>query len=531
MAERIYLYDSTLRDGAQTQGVDFSVEDKRQILRQLDDFGIDYVEGGWPGANDTDNAFFEDLPPLAHTRIAAFGMTRTPSNSAENDPKLNELINTGVSHICIVGKTWDFHVTEALGITLDENIAMVSESIAYLKTKVPEVMFDAEHFFDGFKSNPEYCLSVIKAAYDAGARWIILCDTNGGTLTHEVSDIVSEVMAVVPGDHLGIHCHNDTDSAVANSIAAVRAGVRQVQGTIGGYGERCGNANLISLIPTLKDKLGYDIGLAGANMEKLKSLSDSLDDRLNRPRYRHAAYVGSSAFAHKGGLHVSAVTKNPVAYEHIAPEMVGNERLILVSDQAGRSNIVNRLEKLGFTIDLGSKEMKDRVNWLVEVVKQHENQGYAYDAADASFELLAREHLEESVPNYFFVKHFHIVDDRSIEEDGSLVISSHATVEIEVEGEMHTEVQQGNGPVNALSKALKIALLKHFPLIESNRLTDYKVRIVTPEKGTEAVTRVQIEMSDVQGNRWTTVGVSANIIDASYNALRDSIKYFLLKNK
>lgn len=531
MAERVYLYDSTLRDGAQTQGVDFSVEDKRQILRQLDEFGIDYVEGGWPGANDTDNAFFEKIPPLKHTKIAAFGMTRAPSNSAENDPKLNDLINTGVSHICIVGKTWDFHVTEALGKTLDENVAMVSESIAYLNKKVPEVMFDAEHFFDGYKANPEYALRVIKAAYDAGARWIILCDTNGGTLTHEISDIIAEVQGVVPGDHLGIHCHNDTDSAVANSIAAVRAGVRQVQGTIGGYGERCGNANLIALIPTLKDKLGYDIGLAGENMAQLKALSDSLDDRLNRPRYRHAAYVGEAAFAHKGGLHVSAVAKNPTAYEHIAPEVVGNQRLILMSDQAGRSNLLNRLEKLGYKVDLSSQKMKQRVDWLLELVKQRENEGYAYDAADASFELLTREYLEDTVPDFFFVKRFRIIDDRTIADDGELEVSSEATVEIEVEGEMHTEVQRGNGPVNALSKALKIALIKHFPLIEGNRLTDYKVRIVTPEKGTEAVTRVQIEMSDAKGNRWTTVGVSANIIDASYNALRDSIKYFLLKNQ
>lgn len=526
MADRIYLYDSTLRDGAQTQGVDFSVEDKRQILTQLDDFGMDYVEGGWPGANHTDDEFFADIPPLNHTKITAFGMTRTPSNSAENDPKLNALINTGVKHICIVGKSWDFHVTHALGKTLEENIAMVSESIAYLSTKIDEVMFDAEHFFDGYKANPDYALKVVKAAYDAGARWVILCDTNGGTLTHEITEIIEQVVKVVPGDHLGIHCHNDTDSAVANSIAAVMAGVRQIQGTIGGYGERCGNANLIALIPTLKEKLGFDIGKVGENMAELKTLSDSLDDRLNRPRYKHAAYVGSSAFAHKGGLHVSAVMKNPTAYEHIAPEMVGNERLILVSDQAGRSNIVNRLERLGFDMDVS----KDRIDALVDIVKQHENEGYAYDAADASFELLAQEHLGQAMPEFFTVKRFRIIDDRGISGGHALSVLSEATVEIVVDGETVLQVQQGNGPVNALSKALKAALMSHYPQIGQTRLTDYKVRIVTPQKGTEAVTRVQIEMSDDKDNRWTTVGVSENIIDASYHALRDGIKYFIASN-
>jgi len=529
MADRVYLYDSTLRDGAQTQGVDFSAADKSDILEKLDELGIDYVEGGWPGANHTDDSFFAEKHDLRNTKLTAFGMTKKPNTSAENDLGLNGLINTGVREICIVGKAWDFHVTNALNISLEENIEMVASSIKYLSSKIDEVLFDAEHFFDGYKANPEYALEVIKAAYDAGARWIVLCDTNGGTLPFEIYEIVKKVSETIPGKNLSIHCHNDTENAVANSLEAVRAGARQIQGTIGGYGERCGNANLVSLIPTLALKMGYDVGIPKEKIKGLKKLSDYLDDMLNRPRYKHAAYIGSSAFAHKGGLHVSAVVKNPKAYEHVEPDMVGNERLILVSDQAGRSNIVSRLKNIGYDIDIKNDDVKSRIDALVEAVKMRENKGYAYDGADASFEILAKRYIGE-VPDFFDVKRFSIVDDRSWDDDGNLSISSEATVVMEVGGKEIVELEKGNGPVNALNKAIKKGLAEAYPDIENNRLTDYQVRIVTPERGTEAVTRVQIETTDDEGNRWSTVGVSANIIDASYNALYDAIIYRLLKN-
>lgn len=530
MVERVFLYDSTLRDGAQTQGVDFSAADKSNILSQLDDIGIDYVEGGWPGANPTDDAFFADKHSLKNTKLTAFGMTRRANTSPQNDSGLNMLINSGVEQICIVGKSWDFHVINALGITLEKNMEMVASSIKYLTTKVDEVLFDAEHFFDGYKANPKYATKVIRAAYDAGAKWIVLCDTNGGTLPFEIYDIVKKVTKVIPSENIGIHCHNDTENAVANSIEAVRAGARQVQGTIGGYGERCGNANLISLIPTLSLKMGYDVGISKENIKCLKKISDSLDDLLNRPRYKHAAYVGKSAFAHKGGLHVSAVVKNPTAYEHIKPEDVGNERLILISDQAGRSNIVNRLASIGYEIDLKNDSIRSSIDALVEAVKERENKGYAYDGADASFEILAKRYLGE-VPNFFDVKRFTIVDNRSWGDGGELTISSEATVVMEIAGKEIVELENGNGPVNALNKALKKGLIEIYPEVENNRLTDYQVRIVTPERGTEAVTRVQIETTDDEGNRWSTVGVSANIIDASYNALYDAIVYRLLNSE
>ena len=530
MADRVYLYDSTLRDGAQTQGVDFSVVDKQEIAQQLDALGVDYIEGGWPGANPTDDAFFADLPELKTSKIVAFGMTRRPDTSADNDPGLNALLNTGVKHICLVGKSWDFHVTGALDTTLEENIAMVGDSVKYLVDKGVEVAFDAEHFFDGYRANPDYAKKVAKAAYDSGARWVVLCDTNGGVLPHEISEIVEEVEKDVPGDNLGIHCHNDTENAVANAIAAVRAGARQVQGTVGGYGERCGNTNLISMIPTLTKKMGYKTSVGKKAMEGLTEISNALDDRLNRPRYRHAAYVGASAFAHKGGLHVSAVMKNPTAYEHIDPEEVGNERQILVSDQAGRSNLVNRLKKLGFDIDFEDKDVKKKIGELVDVVKEQENQGYAFDSADASFELLAKRFLGE-VPEFYYLNKFRTIDERRWNAKGELVTFSEAKVNLTVDEEEVIEVAEGNGPVNALNRALKKALSKKYPELAGIKLVDYKVRILRPERGTEAITRVQIDSRDDHGHRWSTVGVSGNIIDASYKALNDSFTYRLLQSK
>ncbi len=524
MTNRIYLYDSMLRDGIQTQGVDVTVVDKIEIAKQLDDLGIDYIEGGWPGANPTDTAFFADLPEMKHSKMVAFGMTRRPSTTPASDKGLNTLIDSGVKTICIVGKAWDFHVTKALGITLEQNLAMIAESVKYLADKNIEVLFDAEHFFDGYKANPDFALSAIKAAYDNGARWVVLCDTNGGTLPFEVDEIVTKITEDISGDNLGIHCHNDTENAVANSIAAVRAGARQIQGTINGWGERCGNTNLITIIPTLKTKMGFDVGITDENMKKLVSLSRFLDDRLNRPHYRHAAYVGGAAFAHKGGLHVSAVVKNPTSYEHIDPELVGNERILLVSDQAGRANIINRLKEIG--IDVDSLE-EDKISMIIDEIKQRENKGYAYDSADASFELLAKKLIGE-VPDYYNLKSFRIIDERRWNAKGELITISEATVKILLDDGEHIEVAEGNGPVNALNKALKKGLVGKYPQLEEIHLTDYKVRIIAPERATEAITRVQIESADNQGNRWSTIGVSANIIDASYNALFDSFTYKLL---
>ncbi len=520
MTDRIYIYDSTLRDGAQTQGIDFSVLDKQFIATQLDKLGIDYIEGGWPGANPTDDAFFAKLPEVKHSIYAAFGMTRRANTSAANDPGLNTLLNVGTKSVCIVGKTWDYHVTHALEITLEENQKMIAESIAHIVSQKREAIFDAEHFFDGYKANPEYALKVVQAAYKAGARWVVLCDTNGGTMPHEIEAIVSSVTKHISGDNLGIHCHNDTEQAVANSLAAVRAGVRQVQGTINGVGERCGNANLTSIIPTLMLKMGYKTNV---KLEQLTHISRAVQERLNRAPNPYAAYVGASAFAHKGGLHVSAVAKNPDSYEHIKPELVGNVRNILVSDQAGKSNILASLKTFGMKVD--PKDPK--ITQLVEEVKQREASGYAYDGADASFELLAKRTLDK-VPSFFELQSFRVIDERRYNAKGKLVTLSEATIKMKLMGKSLMTVAEGNGPVNALDKALRKALSSKFKSLKQMRLVDYKVRII-PSQGTDALTRVWIESADDAGNSWCTIGVSANVIDASYNALHDSITWKLLR--
>lgn len=521
---RVYLYDSTLRDGAQTQGVDFTASDKAAIALELDRIGIDYVEGGWPGANPTDDAFFADAPALKRARLSAFGMTRRAGRSAENDPGLTAVFNGDSPVVCLVGKTWDFHARVALGVELDENIAMISDSIALAAERAEEAVFDAEHFFDGYKANPEFALSCVKAAYDAGARWVVLCDTNGGTLPDEIERIVGEVAAHIPGKNLGIHCHDDTDNAVANSLAAVRAGARQVQGTLNGLGERCGNANLISLIPSLVFKMGMDTGLEAEDLARLTHLSRFLDERLNKTPNTAAAYVGERAFAHKGGLHVSAIEKDPKTYEHIEPHLVGNERHILVSDQAGRSNVMARFREIGLEID----PRNPKVATLLDDVKEREHQGYAYDGAEASFELLARRALED-VPEYFRLQSFRVTDERRWNAKGELVTLSEATIKVEVGGRQLMEVAEGNGPVNALDNALRKALTVVYPDLDDMKLIDYKVRILTPGAGTEAITRVLIESSDSEGERWSTVGVSANVIDASFNALHDAITYRLYR--
>jgi len=524
-SDRVYLFDSTLRDGAQTQGVDFSVPDKAAIALALDGLGIDYIEGGWPGANPTDDAFFRDPPALKQARLVAFGMTRRPGRSAANDPGLQAVLQAKADAACLVGKTWDFHVGLALNASLEENLAMIGDSLQLAGQRKAQAIFDAEHFFDGYKANPDYAQACLKAAAEAGAAWITLCDTNGGTLPAEIAGIVAAVRQALPEAPLGIHCHDDTETAVANSLAAVDAGCRLLQGTLNGLGERCGNANLTALMPSLALKTDYEIGVSDARLRGLTQVSRLLDERLNRTPDSGLAYVGSRAFAHKGGLHVSAVVKDPRSYEHIDPALVGNRRQILVSDQAGRANVLARLAELG----IDPQEIGDEglVETLVEEVKRREFAGYAYDGALASFELLVRRHLGQ-VPDYFALTRFRVMDDRRWNAKGELVTESEATVSLAVAGQSIMTVATGNGPVNALDRALRKALLPFYPALEPLRLIDYKVRILTPEAGTEAVTRVMIESSE-GATRWTTIGVSENIIDASFGALSDALTWRLMR--
>jgi 2-isopropylmalate synthase len=526
MSDRVYLYDSTLRDGAQARGVDFTVADKQAIARELDKLGIDYIEGGWPGANPNDDEFFAKLPKLGKAEITAFGMTRRSGRSADNDPGLNALLASGAKSICIVGKCWDKQVKNTLGVSEKENGRMIAESIRRIVKQKREALFDAEHFFDGYKANPGFALASITEAYDAGARWIVLCDTNGGSLPFDIEKIVREVAKHIPGTHLGIHCHNDTDNAVANSLAAIRAGARQVQGTINGIGERCGNANLISIIPNLMLKMGFTTGVSEERLKTLTHVSRFLDDRLNRSPNSHAPYVGSAAFAHKGGLHVSAMSKDSTSYEHIHPSQVGNSRTILVSDKAGKSNIIDRLKQFGIRVDSDDA----RVGELVAEVKRREALGYAYEGAEASFELLARQMLDR-VPEYFEMLGFRVIGERRFNAKGKLVNVSEATVKVEVDGKEILTAAEGNGPVNALDSALRKALSGHFPVLKDIQLADYKVRILTPQDGTKAITRVMIESRDSKGHVWNTIGISANVIDASFNALHDSVTYKLLHAK
>jgi len=524
--DKLYIFDTTLRDGAQTQGVDFSLDDKIKIAQSLDALGVDYIEGGWPGANPTDTEFFQKNIKYNNSILTAFGMTKRAGRSAENDPGLSALLNSNTKAVCLVGKSWDFHVDVALGITEKENLENISESTKHFVKKNKEFMFDAEHFFDGYKNNKDYAISCIKSAYDNGARWIVLCDTNGGTLPHEVSEIVLEVTKHVPGENLGIHAHNDTDNAVANSLAAVLSGVRQIQGTINGLGERCGNANLMSIIPTihLKDNFSklYSTNIKSENIKKLTQSSRLLDEILNRKPNKHLPYVGAAAFSHKGGLHVSAVQKNPKTYEHIEPELVGNSRNIVVSDQAGKSNIVSRLKSIGVNFE----ESDPKIKKLLEEVKDREFIGYSYDGADASFELLARRIMGE-IPRYILIKEY----DVSVKKDTSGNIISSAKAQLQVDNKLILCEGEGNGPVHALDNAIRNnvdKLAKYSKYLKDLRLVDYKVRILNT--GTEAVTRVSIESTDSKGENWFTIGVSENIIDASFKALVDSLDYKLFKD-
>ena len=524
--ERLYLFDTTLRDGAQTNGVDFTLHDKIVIAGMLAGLGIDYVEGGYPGANPVDTELFGVDRDLA-TTFTAFGMTRRPGRSASNDPGLKGLIDAKADAICFVAKSWDYHVRVALECTLEENLASIRDSIRAAKAAGREVLLDCEHFFDGYKANPQFALACAQAAYEEGARWVVLCDTNGGTLPHEVEAIVAEVVGRVPGDHVGIHAHNDTEQAVANSFAAVRAGARQIQGTLNGLGERCGNANLVSIIPTLKLKPQFaerfEIAVSDEQLASLVHVSHVLDEMLNRAPDRHAPYVGSSAFATKAGIHASAILKEPATYEHVAPAAVGNRRKLLVSDQAGKSNLLFELDRIGI------KVAKDdpRIAVLLDEVKQREAIGYAYEAADASFELLARRMLG-TVPNYFDVTQFDVNVEQRINAKGERVTVSMAVVKVRVDGQSLISAGEGNGPVNALDVALRKDIGKYQSYIEGLELTDYRVRILNG--GTQAVTRVLIESQDESGERWTTVGVSPNIIDASFQALMDSIIYKLVRS-
>ena len=534
--ERLYLFDTTLRDGAQTNGVDFTLSDKQAIAHMLDDLGIDYVEGGYPGANLTDSELFAEDRHLETATFTAFGMTRRPGRSASNDPGLVALLDAKADAICFVAKSWDYHVRVALETTLEENLASIRDSVTAAKQKGREVLLDCEHFFDGYKANPDYALSVARTAHEAGARWVVLCDTNGGTLPHEVETIVGAVVKEIPGDHVAIHAHNDTEQAVANSLAAVRAGARQIQGTLNGLGERCGNANLVSIIPTLKLKPDFsekfDIGIPDDRLKSLLHASRTLDEMLNRAPNRHAPYVGESAFATKAGIHASAILKDPATYEHVRPDAVGNRRRVLVSDQAGKSNVLAELDRSGLIGELeglGITIAKDdpRIARLLEEVKAREAKGFAYENAQASFELLARRILG-SVPDYFDVTKFDVNVEQRINAKDERVTVTVAVVKVSVDGTDLISAAEGNGPVNALDLALRKDLGKYQKYIEGLDLTDYRVRIL--DGGTEAVTRVLIESQDETGERWTTVGVSPNIIDASFQALMDSIVYKLVKS-
>ncbi|MEM8791151.1 MAG: citramalate synthase [Pseudomonadota bacterium] len=524
--ERLYLFDTTLRDGQQTQGVDFSVADKVRIAHALDELGLDYIEGGWPGANPTDSEFFRRAPKTK-AKFLAFGMTKRAGRSAANDDVLAEVVNAGTATVCLVGKSHDFHVERALGITLDENRANIRESIAHLVAQGREALFDAEHFFDGYKANPDYALACLEAAMEGGARWVVLCDTNGGTLPSEIADIVGAVCRKIPGDHVGIHTHNDTENAVAGSLAAVEAGARQIQGTLNGLGERCGNANLTSLIPTLLLKPryeGFEIGVSPEALPKLRAASLMLDEILNQVPNKHAPYVGAAAFAHKAGLHASAIIKDPSTYEHVAPEAVGNERVIPMSNQAGRSNLLRRLGESGIEVDKDDK----RLGTLLQLVKEREDQGYAYDQAGASFDLLARRHLG-LLPIFFEVDRYRVSVERRFNVEGERVTASEAVVIVHLDGErmisasesIDPVTREDQGPVNALARALQKDLGRYQDYIDDLRLVDFKVRIIGD--GTEAVTRVLLDSSDDTGAVWSTLGVSANIVDASFQALEDAV--------
>jgi 2-isopropylmalate synthase len=519
---QIFLYDTTLRDGTQGEDVTFSVDDKLKIARRLDDFGIHYIEGGWPGSNPRDMEFFRRAKSikLRHARIAAFGSTRRANRSAEDDENLNTLLEADTPVITIFGKSWLLHVHSALKVSDDENLTMIGDSVGYLKSKGREVIYDAEHFFDGFKHDREYALSTLRGAERAGADCIVLCDTNGGTLTSEVVEIIRIVKDTVSLP-VGIHAHNDGELAVANSVAAIQNGAVHVQGTINGYGERCGNANLCSIIPNIQVKLGYRC-IADESLRQLTGVSQYVSELANLPHNKSLPYVGASSFAHKGGVHVSAVMKDPSTYEHMTPETVGNVRRVLVSDLSGKSNVLWKLEEMGNGKEIAAQDVQN----LVKDIKEKEYAGYCYENADGSFALLVRRR-QEGWKDYFELSGFKVIIHK---ESGGSEPVSEALIKVRVGDTVEYAAAEGNGPVNALDNALRKALGKFYPQLGDIYLSDYKVRVIDEQDGTGAKVRVLITTRN-GGDSWNTVGVSTNIIDASYEALVDSIYYYLMKTE
>ncbi len=521
--EKVFIYDTTLRDGSQAEGVSFSIEDKLRIAEKLDEFGIDYIEGGWPFANPKDKLFFQRLKKIKfrHAKPVAFGSTRKPGVKVSEDRQIEELIRAETPVITVFGKSWDLHVKEALRTSLEENLDMVYETVEFLKKHTEEVIFDAEHFFDGYASNPEYALSVVEAAVKGGADWVVLCDTNGGRLPHEVYEATKAVKERFPEVKIGIHAHNDSETAVANSIMAVLAGARQVHGTVNGIGERTGNANLCSVIPNLQLKLGFEV-VPKENLKKLTELARFVAELSNMPLPRNMPYVGESAFAHKGGVRASAVMKRSETYEHIDPEVVGNRRKITVSDLAGKSNLIYKLREFGIEVEERSPELLK----LVEKIKELEKEGYQFEAAEASLELLCKRHFG-LVKDYFDLEAYRVlIAKRGMDEKPT----SEATVRLSVEGVGEHTAALGNGPVNALDNALRKALEEFYPNLKEMKLIDYKVRIINESAGTSAKVRVLIESTDGK-RKWGTVGVSENVIEASWIALTDAIVYKLMKDE
>jgi 2-isopropylmalate synthase len=524
----IQVYDTTLRDGTQAEEINLSTEDKIRIARKLDELGVHYIEGGWPGSNPTDKKFFKEIKAyeLRHAKVAAFGSTHSPKSSAENDPNLRAILDSEARVVTLFGKSWDLHVREALRVDLERNLLLIRDSLSFLRPLVDELFFDAEHFFDGYKANPGYALSCLKAAWEAGAEVLVLCDTNGGSLPQEVRSIVAAVATALPGARLGIHAHNDSETAVANSIEAVEAGAEHVQGTVNGYGERCGNANLCSIIPNLELKFGGKYRcLPEGHLKLLTSASYYVAEVANLRQFLRQPFVGRSAFAHKGGVHVSAVLRNPSTYEHVTPDAVGNAQRVLLSDLAGRSNILFMAKKYGYELDKNDTSVHD----LLAEVKERESVGYEYSAAEASFEMLFFRTMGWS-KQYFQLLNFRVVDGMQENRDEPFI---EATVMIKVRGHVEHTAATGRGPVNALDNALRKSLEQHYPNLREMRLVDFKVRvlsgIVRDAGGTASVVRVLIESAD-KTSRWTTVGVSYDVIQASWRALVDSINYKLFKD-
>ncbi|TAF10066.1 MAG: citramalate synthase [Nostocales cyanobacterium] len=521
---QLWLYDTTLRDGTQREGLSVSIEDKLRIAHRLDQLGVPFIEGGWPGANPKDVQFFWQLQgnPLKQAEIVPFCSTRRPNVTAADEPMLQAILAAGTRWVTIFGKSWDLHVIEGLKTSVDENLAMIRDTIEYLRSQGRRVIYDAEHWFDGYKQNPDYALQTIKAAAKSGAEWLVLCDTNGGTLPHEVTQIVKDVVKVT-GDwgaipQIGIHTHNDSEMAVANALAAVMAGAKMVQGTINGYGERCGNANLCSLIPNLQLKLGYSC-IGEHQLSQLTEASRFVSEVVNLSPDEHAPYVGLSAFAHKGGIHVSAVERNPLTYEHIQPEQVGNRRRIVISEQSGLSNVLAKARTLGMELNKHDPQARQ----ILQRMKELESAGYQFEAAEASFALLMYEALGLR-QQFFEVKGFQVHCDLV---EGKETTNSLATIKVDVNGNNILEAAEGNGPVAALDAALRKALMNFYPHIADFELTDYKVRILNGHTGTSAKTRALVESGNGQ-QRWTTVGVSANILEASYQAVVEGLEYGLL---